>query len=174
MTTKNSLTYYEFFAGGGMARMGLGGRWCCLFANDNSVEKAAAYAANFKGDHFTCGNIENLTLDDLPEQADLAWASFPCQDLSLAGDGAGLNGERSGTFWAFWKLIKGLSREGRRPPVIVLENVCGTLTSHGGRDFEAIIKVIAGEGYVVGAMVIDAVHFVPQSRPRLFILGADA
>src|SRR5258706_14853531 len=63
MTTKNSFTYYEFFAGGGMARTGLGGRWRCLFANDNSVKKAAAYAANFKGDHFTCKNVEKVDLD---------------------------------------------------------------------------------------------------------------
>ena len=58
--------------------------------------------------------------------------------------------------------------------MIVLENVYGTLTSHEGKDFEQIAKAVAREGYVFGAVVMDAVHFTPQSRPRLFIIGVDA
>ena len=61
--------------------------------------------------------------------------------------------------------------EGRAPPLIVLENVCGALTSHGGKDFEAIGEALAAGGYRFGAVVADAVHFVPQSRPRLFIIA---
>ena len=53
----------------------------------------------------------------------------------------------------------------------MLENVFGAVTSHGGRDFEATLEALAGESYRFGAMIIDAVHFVPQSRPRIFILG---
>lgn len=103
--------------------------------------------------------------------ADLAWASFPCQDLSLAGGGAGLKGERSGTFWPFWKLMGELEAEGRAPNIIALENVCGTLASHGGKDFAAIGEAFATRGYRFGAVVVDAALFVPQSRPRLFIIG---
>jgi DNA (cytosine-5)-methyltransferase 1 len=108
----------------------------------------------------------------LPGRADLVWASFPCQDLSLAGAGAGLKGERSGTFWPFWDLMKALRQEGRAPSIIVLENVCGALTSHGGKDFTKICDALAKEGYRFGALVIDAALFVPQSRPRLFIVAA--
>jgi site-specific DNA-cytosine methylase len=108
---------------------------------------------------------------DLPGTADLAWASFPCQDLSLAGAGAGLKGDRSGTFWPFWKLMKALTAKGRAPRMIVLENVCGAITSHGGKDFAAIGAALAGGGYRFGAVVMDAAHFVPQSRPRLFIVA---
>ena len=64
-----------------------------------------------------------------------------------------------------------LYSEGRAPRIIVLENVCGTLTSHGGRDFEAIAAAISDLDYRFGAIVADGVHFVPQSRPRLFIIG---
>jgi DNA (cytosine-5)-methyltransferase 1 len=167
-------TYFEFFAGGGMARSGLGAEWDCLFANDISEKKADAYRVNWGGDHLWVGDVFKVKAKDLTEQADLAWGSFPCQDLSLAGNGEGLDGERSGTFWGFWKIIRGLNRAGRKPRMIVLENVYGTLTSHDGKDFEQIAKVVAREGYVFGAMVIDAVHFVPQSRPRLFIVGIDA
>jgi DNA (cytosine-5)-methyltransferase 1 len=163
--------FYEFFAGGGMARAGLGPSWSCLFANDFDPKKAASYAANWGADHLKVGDVAKVTPADLPGAADLAWASFPCQDLSLAGAGAGLKGDRSGTFWPFWKLMKVLAAEGRAPRMIVLENVCGALTSHGGKDFAAIGAALAGGGYRFGAMVMDAAHFVPQSRPRLFIVA---
>ncbi|HZU24008.1 MAG TPA: DNA cytosine methyltransferase [Bryobacteraceae bacterium] len=164
-------TYYEFFAGGGMVRAGLGERWSCLFANDIDAKKAAVYTANWGGEHLSVADIRALTTAELPGVADLAWASFPCQDLSLAGSQRGLEGERSGTFWQFWRLIKSLIGEQRAPSMVVLENVCGALTSHGGKDFTAIADALADAGYRFGALVIDAVHFVPQSRPRLFIIA---
>jgi DNA (cytosine-5)-methyltransferase 1 len=82
-----------------------------------------------------------------------------------------LKGERSGTFWPFWDLMKALRKEGRAPSLIVLENVCGALTSHGGKDFVKICEALAQERYRFGALVIDAALFVPQSRPRLFIVA---
>jgi DNA (cytosine-5)-methyltransferase 1 len=167
-------TFYEFFAGGGMARAGLGAQWDCLFANDLSEKKARAYKSNWGGDHFVVGDIFDLNSTNLPGQADLAWGSFPCQDLSLAGAGAGLDGKRSGAFWGYWNLIRSLNREGRKPRMVMLENVYGTLTSHDGKDFDTITRALSEENYQFGAMVIDAVHFIPQSRPRLFILGIDA
>ena len=170
-------TYYEFFAGGGMARAGLGDSWRCLFANDFDPMKAAAYKANWGDGHFVCGDVARVAVADLPARADLAWASFPCQDLSLAGDCAGLGraqsakATRSGTFWPFWALMRGLLAEGRAPRAIVLENVFGALTSHGGKDFAAIGTALASAGYRFGVLVIDAVRFVPQSRPRVFFVA---
>lgn len=164
--------FYEFFAGGGMARAGLGSRWRCSFANEIDQKKAAAYTANWGNDVLCVEDVANLTVADLPGTADLAWASFPCQDLSLAGAGAGLTGDRSGTFWPFWKLIEALVDEQRAPALIVLENVCGVLSSHQGRDFARIAAGFAECGYRFGALVIDAVRFLPQSRRRVFILGA--
>ncbi len=164
--------FYEFFAGGGMARAGLGPGWTCLFANDFDPKKGFAYQANWGvGGELTVGDIRRITADALPGRADLAWGSFPCQDLSLAGAGAGLDGERSGTFYAFWDLIVGLARAGRAPAMVAVENVCGALTSHGGRDFEAICGTFARSGYRCGGLVINADLFVPQSRPRLFVIG---
>lgn len=173
-------TYYEFFAGGGMARAGLGEKWRCLLANDMDPMKVATYAANWGTDHLLCTDVAKLTPADLPGKADLAWASFPCQDLSLAGDYAGLGPAegvektRSGTFWPFWALMKRLKKEGRAPRIIALENVYGALTSHGGKDFAAIGAALARSGYGFGALVIDAVHFVPQSRPRVFFVAVEA
>ena len=166
-------TYYEFFAGGGMARAGLGPGWRCLFANDFDPKKAEAYRTNWGDGDLHVGDVHALTAAMLPGRADLAWASFPCQDLSLAGDKAGLAGVRSGAFWGFWNAILALKKEGRAPKTLVLENVCGALTSHGGRDFAAMGNALAEAGYRFGALVIDAARFVPQSRPRLFFIAVD-
>jgi DNA (cytosine-5)-methyltransferase 1 len=164
-------SFYEFFAGGGMARAGLGEEWKCLFANDNDAKKAASYAANWGAGHLKIADVAALTAEELPGRADLAWASFPCQDLSLAGAGAGLDGRRSGTLWPFWRLMQALGAENRAPSMVVLENVCGALTSHNGQDFAAIGAALADGGYRFGALVMDAVRFLPQSRPRLFIVA---
>ena len=168
---KVTCNYYEFFSGAGMVRAGLGDQWRCLFANDIDTKKAATYTRNWGGAQLLCGDINDVTADQLPGFADLAWASFPCQDLSLAGSGAGLEGERSGTFWSFWRLMQDLADESRAPSVIVLENVCGTLTSHGGRDFKAICRALRDGGYRYGPLVVDAALFLPQSRPRLLIVA---
>src|SRR6516162_4759241 len=107
--------YYDFFAGGGMAQAGLGPNWACLFANDIDPKKAASYASNWGRQNFVAGDVACLKSASLPGVPDLVWASFPCQDLSLAGTRAGLQGNRSGTFWPFWKLMKDLRAEKRAP-----------------------------------------------------------
>lgn len=166
--------FYEFFAGAGMARSGLGSQWQCLFANDIDLKKAATYDDNWGKGSMKPADVRSLGTSDLPGAADLVWASFPCQDLSLAGGGAGLRGERSGVFWPFWKLITKLDKEKRAPTIVTLENVAATLTSHGGKDFEALCLALVDAGYRVGARVIDAVQFVPQSRPRMFLIAVRA
>jgi len=166
--------FYEFFAGGGMARMGLGHSWKCLFANDFSPRKVEAYRAYFGQEaHLVPGDVAKLHANNLPDVADLAWGSFPCQDLSLAGAGAGLAGARSGTFWPFMDLMKGLRQEGRQPHLIVLENVCGAITAHDGRDLSVILQTLRKLGYRYGPVVLDAESFLPQSRPRLFIVAVE-
>lgn len=154
-----------------MARLGLGSDWSCTFANEWCEKKAAAYRSYFGSSELKVADVATLTPDNLPGPSTLVWASFPCQDLSLAGNGAGLTGERSGTFKPFWNLMRAMIAGGRIPPIVVLENVVGALTSHHGRDFETILTALAREGYRAGAMVIDAVKFLPQSRPRLFIVA---
>src|ERR1017187_2303010 len=113
-TAGSQFVWYEFFAGGGMARLGLGGGWRCALANEWCPKKAMSYRAHFgRSPELKVEDVANLSTADMPEKADLVWASFPCQDLSLAGNGAGLNGHRSGTFWPFWRLMEGLVAEGR-------------------------------------------------------------
>lgn len=166
-------TFYEFFAGGGMARIGLGEGWTCAFANDFDKLKAETYRANFPdaARHFRQGDVWTLSAADLPGRADLAWASSPCQDFSLAGGRAGLAGGRSSAFFGFWRLMQALGREGRAPRLVVVENVTGLLTSNGGADFAALGQAFAEAGYAYGALEIDAAAFTPQSRPRVFVVA---
>ncbi|AWM76312.1 DNA cytosine methyltransferase [Phenylobacterium parvum] len=168
-----SRTFLEFFAGGGMARLGLGPGWSCLFANDFDPVKGAAYRANFPdaGAHFSGADVWSLSAADLPGPAAMAWASSPCQDFSLAGGRAGLSGGRSSAFFGFWRLMEALDEAGRAPPLIVVENVVGLLTSRGGADFAALCAALTGRGYRVGAIEVDAAAFTPQSRPRLFVIA---
>ena len=99
-------TFFEFFAGGGMVRAGLGAAWQCTFANDFDPKKARSYETNWGGAELLEADVGTIAAKDLPPATpDLIWGSFPCQDLSLAGDGAGLAGNRSGSFWPFWRLV---------------------------------------------------------------------
>lgn len=155
-----------------MARLGLGSGWDCLFANDFDPGKAAAYRANFGGAHFSPADVHTLTTADLPGRADLAWASSPCQDFSLAGARAGLAGGRSSALLGFLRLIGELAREGRAPRLLVVENVAGLLSARGGADLAALKAALAELGYHAAALTVDASAFVPQSRPRVFVAAS--
>ncbi|MBX9576543.1 MAG: DNA cytosine methyltransferase [Caulobacteraceae bacterium] len=167
---RNAPVAWEFFAGGGLAGMGLHG-WRIGFANDLDPAKARAFQQNHPGVPFHLGDVGALTPADLLGRADLAWASSPCQDLSLAGARGGLAGRRSGAFWGFMDLMRALDAEGRGPDRIVMENVCGLLSSGGGADFAAVCAALSEGGRRVGALEIDAAHWLPQSRPRLFVVA---
>jgi len=163
--------FYDFFAGAGLVTLALQDSWQCIWANDIDAKKELVYRQNFGGGWFVRKNIAEVEADELPDGAQMAWASFPCQDLSLAGWRRGLSGERSGTFWHFWRLMNERRQRGAKPPILVLENVVGLLY---GDSFTALCEGLAALGMQFGALVIDARHFLPQSRPRVFIVAADA
>lgn len=158
-----------------MARLGLGPRWRCEFANDISPLKASAYRDNFAdpSETFALYDINNIGVSQLPSQADLIWASFPCQDVSLAGGGKGLEGLRSGLIWKLLDICAQLRDDRRAPKIIALENVPGLLNSNQGQDFYDILEHLGKAGYAFGVLTMDAAHFLPQSRPRVFIVAVD-
>lgn len=164
----------EFFAGIGLARMGLErAGFDIAWANDYEPDKRAMYTEQFgeSDTHtFHLGDIGKVNASNLPTDAKLAWASSPCTDLSLAGARAGLAGAESGTFWHFVRLLKEM--DDNRPPVVVLENVTGLATSHGGDDLCAAIGAFNDLGYSVDVLALDTRRFLPQSRPRMFVVGA--
>jgi DNA (cytosine-5)-methyltransferase 1 len=165
------LKFYDFFAGAGMATLGLASRWDCIWANDIDERKATVYGDRFGRGHFVRDDIANVSAASLPKPAHLAWASFPCQDLSLAGWRRGLSAERSGAFWPFWRIMHDLLEVGQRPPIVVIENVVGLLY---GDSFAGLCEALAALNMQFGALVMDARKFVPQSRPRVFVVAVDS
>ena len=165
-------SFAEFFAGIGLVREAvepLG--WHCVFANDIAREKAEMYRTRFGGDHLLVADIRQIAVDDLPTDIGLATASFPCIDLSLAGNRAGLAGQHSGTVWPFLELVDELSQQRAAPKALLFENVTGFLTSHQGQDLRNVCTRLARLGYCQDIALVDARWFVPQSRPRLFVLA---
>ncbi|MCE0485438.1 DNA cytosine methyltransferase [Ornithinimicrobium sediminis] len=163
----------EFFAGIGLVRLGMEAAGIdVVFANDIEPDKYQMYVQHFgpeAAEHFILGDIGQVFGADMPE-LDIAWASFPCTDLSLAGNRKGLVGGASSTFWDFTRILHEMG-DGR-PPVVALENVVGFATSHGGADLIAAIRELNSLGYSVDVLTLDARRFVAQSRPRLFLVGA--
>jgi DNA (cytosine-5)-methyltransferase 1 len=137
MSEPSEKTIAEFFVGIGLMRLGLqNAGWKTALANDIDEDKWKMYRDHF-GDsgEFILDDIHNLKASQVPTVG-LATASFPCNDLSLAGARHGLAGEQSSAFWGFIDILKGLRREQRLRGLVMLENVTGFLTSHDGRDFE--------------------------------------
>ena len=162
------LTVAEYFAGIGLFRMGLEtSGWQVVYANDWSEERAQIYEGFF-GESYEVEDIFSVDARDVP-QALLATCSFPCIDLSLAGKLRGLNGTHSSAFWGFYEVLK---RQGSlSPPMVLLENVRGWLYSNQGEDFYATALALNELGYACDVFQLDALSFVPQSRPRMFMLG---
>jgi len=170
MTNPNK-TVAEFFAGIGLMRMGLEqAGWQVIWANDIDEDKFNMYRGNYADDdaHFHLGDIHKIPAEKIPTVS-LATASFPCNDLSLAGARRGLAGEHSSAFWGFVEAIRGMGK--RKPPLVLLENVPGFLSSHDGADFRDACLALNNLGYAVDTFIIDAGDFVPQSRQRLFLIG---
>lgn len=159
--------FLEFFAGSGLVAHALQSYFKAAWANDICEKKAAVYKANHGKKHFHLGSIADITGGDLPD-AKLSWASFPCQDLSLAGLTAGIHGERSGLVWQWLRIIDEMPN---RPLLLVAENVTGLISVDNGSHYRILHEALRSRGYKVGAVVLDAVHWVPHSRPRVFVIA---
>jgi DNA (cytosine-5)-methyltransferase 1 len=164
--------FMEFFAGIGLVRLGLErAGWTLAYANDIDSDKREMYETHFgdADEHFELEDIHKLSGRQLPD-AMLATASFPCTDLSLAGGRKGLSGAQSSAFFGFINVLEEMGN--RRPPLVLLENVVAFLNSRDGADFECAMTALNELGYYVDPFILDAKWFVPQSRPRLFVVAS--
>jgi DNA (cytosine-5)-methyltransferase 1 len=159
--------FLEFFAGSGLVAHGLKPYFNVAWANDICEKKAAIYTANHGKARFHCGSIADVKGNSLPG-AQLSWASFPCQDLSLAGLTAGIHAERSGLVWQWLRIMDEMTA---RPDVLVAENVTGLVSVDGGSHYRILHEALRSRGYRVGAVILNAAHWVPQSRQRVFIIA---
>ncbi|NER81635.1 MAG: DNA (cytosine-5-)-methyltransferase [Leptolyngbya sp. SIO1D8] len=163
-------TFVEYFAGIGLVRLGLEkAGWNVVFSNDWAREKYEMYSAYFENaeDYYEIKNIFDVCHSRIPVSL-LATASFPCIDLSLAGNLKGIEGEHSSAFWGFIQILQ---RQKRKPPIVMLENVSGWLTSNQGQDFRLTLQSLNNLGYACDVFALDAAYFVPQSRLRIFVVG---
>ncbi|MFO0900235.1 MAG: DNA (cytosine-5-)-methyltransferase [Pirellulales bacterium] len=160
----------EFFAGIGLVRLALENQgWKVVLANDFDASKAEIYRQNWSDDLIQ-GDIRDLAAEQIPD-CELFTASFPCNDLSIAGRWEGLNGAKSS---AFWRVIELLDEMGsRKPPLVLLENVVGFLLRRNGADLAEALSALSQRGYCVDALLLNAKHWVPQSRARLFIVAKE-
>jgi len=170
---RNPKTVADFFAGIGLVSMGLDDAgWKTVYALDYDKDKAAAYANHFGSAHYLTQDVALTKGRDVPDVT-LAHASFPCTDLSVAGARKGIRHGESSAFWEFTRILSEMKKhhgEGK-PPFVLLENVEGLITSHDGEDLKAVLLALNDIGYRVDLLRIDASHFVPQSRVRIFIVG---
>lgn len=165
-------TFIDFFAGIGLVEFGLlKSGWGHLLSVDYSELKRSVYEANFGENHsrnYKCEDIFELEGRDIPE-AFLAHASFPCTDVSSAGPRTGVqDGNESSAIDSFLRIVSEMGD--KKPAVLMLENVKGLINSHSGKDLRFLVKHINSLGYVVDLICIDAKHFVPQSRERVFLI----
>jgi DNA (cytosine-5)-methyltransferase 1 len=124
------------------------------------------------------GDISTLTAKEILSHGTppdvVAWGS-PCQDLSVAGKRAGLEGERSGLFHEGIRIINELRKETNNeyPKISIWENVAGALSSNRGADFGVILDEMAKAGaMVIEWGLLDAQHFgIPQRRRRVFVIA---
>lgn len=160
-------TMHEFFAGSGLVAYGLRGMFTPIWSNDISQQKKNVYDRNFESKHFLLDDIKNVSGKDLPF-AHLSWASFPCQDLSLAGAIGGIDARRSGLVWEWLRVLDEMSL---KPRILLVENVSGLLSASKGDNYRKLHKALNDRGYRCGAIVLNASVFLPQSRPRVFVIA---
>lgn len=108
-------------------------------------------------------DVRQVGAHNLP-RVDVIVGGFPCQDLSVAGNRAGLAGHRSGLFYEMLRVIDEL-----KPSLVIWENVPGLLSSDRGRDFARVLYSLGGIGYHGAWRILNAQFFgVPQRRRRVF------
>ena len=115
-------------------------------------------------------DIRTVKPEEIPG-ADCWCFGFPCQDISVAGKAAGIDGKRSSLFFGVTELIRGLPEE-KRPTYLLIENVKNLLSVNRGWDFTRVLIELDEVGYDVEWRILNTKDFgIPQNRERCFIIG---
>jgi DNA (cytosine-5)-methyltransferase 1 len=136
-----------------------------IWANELNEAACRTYRKNI-GTHIVAGDIWQ-TMADMPAKADVVIGGFPCQDISVNGKGAGVDGARSGLYRAMVEAVDRL-----RPRIFVAENVKGLLMRHNAESLQRVLADFRALGYDVNYHLYCAADYgVPQTRERVFIVG---
>lgn len=167
------MKFLDLFSGIGGFRLGLEqhGHECVGHVEiDEHANRTYEAMHKPRESEFFGTDITKLKASDLP-RADIWTFGFPCQDISIAGRKVGMDGERSGLFYAVTSLIRQIKTEDR-PRILFIENVKNLLSINGGWDFAKIIIELDEIGYDAEWEVINSKnHGVPQNRERLYLVG---
>lgn len=113
------------------------------------------------------GDVKTIKTFSKLKKIDLITFGFPCQDLSIAGKGAGFNGTRSSLFYEATRIIKEV-----RPTCFIFENVKGLFSNDHGRTFEKVLQEIADIGlYECEWQLVNTSWILPQNRERIYFIG---
>jgi len=172
--TKNpKFKFIDLFAGIGgfrIAFQNLGGK--CVFTSEWNHFAQKTYEANFGEVPF--GDITKIDENEIPEH-DILLGGFPCQPFSIAGvskkNSLGkahgfLDKIQGNLFFDIARIIKA-----KKPKAFLLENVKNLVSHDKGNTFKVIKTTLRELGYSVHFKILDAKHFVPQHRERIFIVG---
>ncbi|WP_305879872.1 DNA (cytosine-5-)-methyltransferase [Thermosynechococcus sp. HN-54] len=166
-------TFIGLFAGIGGMRLGFaqaGGQ--CIFCSEWNKFAQITYEANFG--EMPAGDITQISSEDIPDH-DILLAGFPCQPFSIAGvskhNALGIHHgfqhpTQGNLFFEIARILKD-----KRPKAFLLENVKNLQSHDRSRTFQTIQKTLNDLRYYIYYQVINAVHFVPQHRERIFIVG---
>lgn len=161
------MTYGSLFSGvggfdSGLDQSGMTCRWQCEI-NQDAQKILAKHWPNV----VRVGDIRRFDATSSQWQVDVLAASFPCQDVSLCGYRAGLEGDQSRLFWEYTRVLEEVG-----PRWTVLENVEGLATRNSGRDMWTVLDALGKRGYVWAWRIFDTRYFgLPQIRRRVFIVG---
>ncbi len=170
----DGLRYGSLFTGAGGFDLGCDAAgWACRWQVEKDVQCRSVLERHWP-DVPRHGDIRDINGADL-EPVDVITYGFPCQDVSQAGGGAGLSGDRSGLFFEAVRIINEMrsATDGRFPRWAVAENVSGLLTNNQGEGMVRVVETLADSGAVVVEWgVMDAQFFgVPQRRRRVFVIA---
>ena len=166
------MRYVSLFSGAGGMDLGADqAGWECVAQVENDKNCRQVLAHHWP-DVPKWGDIAEVHGRDLPAAEAIIFGS-PCQDLSVAGQRRGLDGDKSSLFFQAIRIIKEMRDAGNQPLWVVWENVAGALSSHQGQDFAIVLHEMAEAGaLVLEWAVLDARWFgVPQRRRRVFLVA---
>ncbi len=177
LATKQKFIVVSLFSGCGGMDLGFRGGFEFLgkkyprlpfeitWANDLNESACRTYRNNI-GEHIMHGDIWKL-MDQMPQSADIVIGGFPCQDISINGKGAGVDGKRSGLYKAMVEVVSRI-----KPKVFVAENVKGLLMKHNAKSLERVLADFKALGYDITFELYNAANYgVPQTRERVIIVG---
>ncbi|MFV9503271.1 MAG: DNA cytosine methyltransferase [Oscillochloridaceae bacterium umkhey_bin13] len=176
-TIQSTYTVASLFSGCGGMDLGFRGDFTFLatyyerlpfeivWANEINEAACRTYRRNLD-ERIVCGDVWDF-LHEVPRNVDVLIGGFPCQDISINGKGAGINGKRSGLYRAMVEAVR-LAK----PKIFIAENVKGLLMRHNQASLEKILEDFHDLGYKVSYKLYHAANYgVPQSRERVFIVG---